>query len=119
MTHSRTPSTLSTRSECSQSELSLWRQALDQFDYKEYRNAYDTFSNLEPRAKVLYNMAMCALLCEDWGEAVECLKRCVDCDPYLAIAAYQLGCTFTKLDDANGAVIAFEQAVKVHYQAGI
>ena len=87
--------------------------ALDQFDFKEYRDAYESFAGLEPRAKVLYNMAMCSFMYDDRQEALECLRRCVDCDPYLAIASYQLGCLYMDFDDTEKAVTAFELAVKV------
>lgn len=113
MTHTRTLSTLSTRSECSQTELTLWRQALDHFDNGEYRDSLAAFAMLEPRAKVLYNMAMCAESNGDRTEAIDFLKRSVECDPYLAIASFQLGCYYVEAGDGSGAVEAFEQAIKV------
>lgn len=113
MTHTRTLSTLSTRSECSQNELTIWRQALDRFDNGEYGECLEDFKMLEPRAKVLYNMAMCAECNGDRGEAIELLKISVECDPYLAIASFQLGCYLVEVGDAAGGVEAFEQAIKV------
>jgi tetratricopeptide (TPR) repeat protein len=94
----------------------LWRQALDHFNNREYQEAYSVLYELEPRAKVFYNIAMCALLIGNPEKALEMLERCVQCDPYFSIASFQLGCLkHHRQKDDLGAIEAFREAIRVRY----
>ena len=115
MTHTRTESTLSSRSEWSLGELILWKEGLSSFDSQQFPQALQCFSQCEHRAKVLYNIAMCR-----WSESEESielviddLKGALEQDPYLAIAGFQLGCACFKLKNIVSAVDAFQSALRV------
>ncbi len=115
MTHSRTPSTLSSRSSSNwtQTELALWRQSLDQFDFAEYQEAYESFGQMEPRAKVLFNMAICAINLNDTMNAYELLVKTLENDPYLSIAAFHLGNLQFSIGNVAEGANSFQVCLKV------
>ena len=113
MTHSRSSSSLSTRSDYSQCELGKWREALNHFDFSEYREAFQVFTEMEPKAKVYHNMAMCLIGIGDYFQAIKMLRAALEADPFLSLTSFHLGCLLYEKGEYNDAISSFQESLRV------
>lgn len=112
-THRRTLSTWSSKGDWASGELEVWREALEAFDQGQHGTAKAAFRGVEQRAKVKYNMAMCAILVDDLEEAERLLRETLQQDPFLAIAAYQMGCLLVEKECLKEALGSFDLCLNV------
>ncbi|XP_014665045.1 PREDICTED: neutrophil cytosol factor 2-like [Priapulus caudatus] len=78
--------------------LQLWDKAVNEYDKGEYNDALETFRKVPDRsAKIEFNIGSIQLTLGRCDGAVKAFDNCIDRDLYLAIAYFQRGVAFFKL----------------------
>ncbi|TRY56703.1 hypothetical protein DNTS_012972 [Danionella cerebrum] len=93
--------------------LRLWDEAVAYVEQRDLDSALRTFLNIEEKSsKITYNIGCLYLNNSEWDEAEKAFDSSIGKDGHLAVAFFQRGVTFFKMDKFEESVLDFQQAFK-------
>ena len=92
-------------------EIETWVAALAAYDSQEFDNALKCFETIADTSKILFNCGVIHATLGQHQEAIECYRRAVHLDQYLAIAYFQQGVSNFLMGDFEEALANFNDTL--------
>ncbi|NWI58351.1 NCF2 factor, partial [Calyptomena viridis] len=90
----------------------LWQEGVCAADRKEWSAALDAFTAVQnPPAKICFNIGCIHLVLGKLAEAEEAFTRSIGCDKHLAVAYFQRGIVFYRMQNHGKAIEDFKEAL--------
>ncbi|KAI9893696.1 MAG: hypothetical protein M1814_005912 [Vezdaea aestivalis] len=92
-------------------EIETWVQALNYYDNNEFEEALSKFTLIADTSKIFFNCGIIHATLGAHGKAVECYRRAIELDQFLAVAYFQQGVSNFLIGEFEEAAVNFNDTL--------
>nr|KAF6413799.1 neutrophil cytosolic factor 2 [Molossus molossus] len=92
--------------------ISLWNEGVLAADKKDWKGALDAFSAVQdPHSRICFNIGCVHTILENWAAAEKAFSRTINRDKHLAVAYFQRGMLYHRLQKYDSAITDLKEAL--------